>query len=246
MHRIYVDKQLTPVCNFLLLLGMLCSPSAAHLIMCGRDPWGSVSAAWCQSPWPYITTIVVATTINTQTTNWDAHRQPTHTVSTAAAARDHDLWSYRLACQVQIPEGLGAALLAQHLNPGLSIPLLAPGPPCADLGLDFDAVVGLLRQLSDLYAIPPVPVPSLSEHRSAPLEISVLRTPDARTTHVGLNYEACHCIARCPKRYVGEHLVELLQLLLAASLLHNTSVLSKAPEVKSLDDRRHDDEGRLA
>ena len=82
-----------------------------------------------------------------------------HTVRTAAAACDHDLWSYRLACQVQIPEGLGAALLAQHLNPGLSIPLLAPGPPRADLGLDFDAVVGLLRQLSDLDAIPPVPVP---------------------------------------------------------------------------------------
>ena len=166
---IYNDNQLPSACKFLLSLGIVCSPSVARLIMRGRDPWGSVSAAWCQSPWPYIITIVVATTINTKTTNWDVHRQPMHTVRTAAAACDHDLWSYRLACQAQIPEGLGAALLAQHLNPGLSIPLLAPGPPCADLGLDFDAVVGLLRQLSDLYAIPPVPAPSLSEHSSAPL-----------------------------------------------------------------------------
>ena len=91
-----------------------------------------------------------------------------------------------------------------------------------------------------------VAIVPLSEHRSAPLEISVLRTPGACTAHTGLNYEARHCIDRCPKRYVGEHLVELLQLLFAASLLHNTSVLAQAPEVKRLDDCRYDDEWCLA
>ena len=39
-----------------------------------------------------------------------------------------------------------------------------------------------------------VAIVPLSEHRSAPLEISVLRTPGARTTRVGLNYEARHGI----------------------------------------------------
>ena len=55
-----------------------------------------------------------------------------------------------------------------------------------------------------------VAIVPLSEHRSAPLEISVLRTPDACAAHVGLNYEAHHRIARRPTRYVGEHVVDSL------------------------------------
>ena len=100
-----------------------------------------------------------------------------------------------MTCQVQIPERLGAALLAQHLNPGLSIPLLAPCSSRTDLGLDLNAMVGLLCELSDLDSVPAIAIPPFGKHGSAPFEISHFSTPDACTPDICANQEACHGIA---------------------------------------------------
>ena len=95
------------------------------------------------------------------------------------------------------------------------------GPP----HLDFQTVRVALGDSSRNSPVPPIPVPALREYRRRPLKLHVVSS-DLRSPHVAFDQELLHELRRLAGGYVVQRLVEGLELVPAARVVHNSTVLS--------------------
>ena len=130
--------------------------------------------------------------------------------------------------ELQIPKALSPAFFPKYLDSTLGIPVLRARSTSSHFSFDLDGVVVLLGDPTGHYAIPPIPVASLCHHSSVPLELGVLSVPNLRTPRISIDNELPHLVACHAHTYIGEDLMEVLQLRLAPVLIDDPSVLTKA------------------
>ena len=148
--------------------------------------------------------------------------------------------------ELQIPKALSPAFFPKYLDSTLGIPVLRARSTSSHFSFDLDGVVVLLGDPAGHYAIPPIPVASLCHHSSVPLELGVLSVPNLRTPRISIDNELPHLVACHAQTYIGEDLMEVLQLRFAPLLLDDPSILTKTSEIEGLVYAMQDNEGCLA